>query len=78
MARGNRGPIECGRVRVEFVARHDLDRMFVREFNTPRGVARYSAPEVTGLELVGYPKHAGGMANVATVLRDLVGRDGGG
>ena len=72
MACRNRAPIECGRVRVEFVARHNLDRMFVKEFNTPRGVARYSAPEVTGLELVGYPNHAGGMANVATVLRDLV------
>lgn len=45
--------------------------MFVREFNTPRGVARYSTPEVTALELVGYPKHAGGIANVAMLLGDL-------
>ena len=72
MARKNRVAIECGQVCVEFVARHDLDRMFVKEFNTPRGVARYSTPEVTALELVGYPHHAGGIANVATVLRDLV------
>ena len=71
MARRNRAAIECGQVRVEFVARHDLDRMFVKEFNTPRGVARYSTPEVTGLELVGYPNHAGGIANVVTVLGDL-------
>ncbi|MDE0075082.1 MAG: type IV toxin-antitoxin system AbiEi family antitoxin [Gammaproteobacteria bacterium] len=71
MARRNRAAIECGQVRVVFVARHDLGRMFVKEFNTPRGLARYSTPEVTALELVGYPSHAGGIANVATVLRDL-------
>ena len=71
MARKNRAAIECGQVRVEFVARHDLERVFVREFNTPRGVVRYSTPEVTALELVGYPKHAGGIANVAAVLPDL-------
>ena len=71
MARKNRAAVACGEVRVEFVARHDLERVFVREFNTPRGVARYSTPEVTALELVGYPKHAGGIANVAMVLGDL-------
>ncbi len=71
MVRKNRAAIECGRVRVEFVARHDLERMPAKKFNTPRGVARYSTPEVTALELVGYPNHAGGLNNVATVLRDL-------
>lgn len=71
MVRKNRAAIECGRVRVEFVARHDLERMPAKEFNTPRGVARCSTPEVTALELVGYPNHAGGLNNVATVLRDL-------
>lgn len=71
MVHRNRAAIACGQVRVQFIARHDLDRMFVNEVNTPRGVARYSTPEVTALELVGYPNHAGGIANVATVLRDL-------
>jgi predicted transcriptional regulator of viral defense system len=58
-------------VRVQFVARRDLEQMPVREFRTPRGMARYSTPEVTALELVGYPTHAGGLNNVATLLRDL-------
>lgn len=71
MVRRNRSSIECGRVRVDFVARGDVDRMPVVEFNTPRGVARYSSPEVTALELVGYPKHAAGIGNVVAVLRDL-------
>lgn len=45
--------------------------MPITEVNTPRGVVRYSTPEVTALELVGYPNHAGGLSNVATVLADL-------
>ena len=71
MVRKNREAIECGKVRVEFIARGDLDKMPVAEVNTPRGVVRLSTPEVTALELVGYPKHSGGLSNVATVLTEL-------
>ena len=67
----NRDSIECGKVRVEFIARGDLTKMPVLQLNTPRGVARFSTPEVTALELVGYPGHAGGLSNVATVLSEL-------
>ncbi len=67
----NRPAIECGQVRIVFIARGDLGRMPVVTVNTPRGFVRYSTPEVTALELVGYPHHAGGMNNVATVLSEL-------
>lgn len=67
----NRPPVECGQTRVLFVARADLERMPVSTFNTPHGYIRYSTPEVTALELVGYPHHAGGVSNVATVLQEL-------
>ena len=71
MVRKNRRSITCGQVRVEFTARGDLERMPVTPVNTARGVLRYSTPEVTALELVGYPDRAGGMSNVATVLSEL-------
>jgi len=71
MVRKNRQGIECGLVRVEFVARGDLEQIPVTKLNTPRGVVRYSSAEVTALELVGYPGHAGGLSNVATVLSEL-------
>jgi len=71
MVRKNRQNIECGMVHVDFIARGDLDVMPVIKVNTPRGVLRYSSPEVTALELVGYPGHAGGLDNVATVLSEL-------
>jgi predicted transcriptional regulator of viral defense system len=71
MVRKNRQAIACGHVRVEFIARSDLKKMPVTTLNTPRGVLRFSTPEVTALELVGYPQHAGGLDNVATVLSEL-------
>jgi len=71
MVRKNRQDIECGMVRIEFVARGDLEQMPITKLNTPRGIVRYSSPEVTALELVGYPGHAGGLSNVATVLSEL-------
>ena len=57
MVRKNRPAIECHQVRIVFVARGDLERMPVMTVNTPRGFVRYSTPEVTALELVGYPNH---------------------
>ncbi|RLB47274.1 MAG: hypothetical protein DRJ42_25765 [Deltaproteobacteria bacterium] len=67
----NRPPVECGQVRVVFIARSDLERMPVTEVNTPHGYLRYATPELTALELVGYPRHAGGLNNAATVLGEL-------
>ena len=72
MVRKNREPIECGEVRVQFVARHDLERTPVVELNTPRGRLRVSSPEATAVELVGYADQCGGLDNVASVLSELV------
>lgn len=66
-----RRPIECGRVRVEFVARKNVDAVACQEMATPRGMLRVSAPEGTALDLAGYPHHAGGLSSVATVLAEL-------
>lgn len=68
----NRRPIECGKVRVVFVAHKRLADIPVQSFNTPRGPIKVSSPEATAIDLVGYPKHAGGLDNVATVLNELV------
>ncbi|HMR06377.1 MAG TPA: type IV toxin-antitoxin system AbiEi family antitoxin [Polyangiaceae bacterium] len=67
----SRPDIECGQVRVAFIARGDLERMPTSRFNTPRGYIKYATPELTALEMVGYPQHAGGLNNVATVLGEL-------
>jgi len=72
MVRTNRRVLECGEVRVEFVARKDLDRTPVIEKNTPRGPLRVASPGATALELVGYADRCGGLDNVVSVLPELI------
>jgi predicted transcriptional regulator of viral defense system len=72
MVKSNRRSIACGQVRVQFVARKDLEKTPVIEKNTPRGGLRVASPEATALELVGYADQCGGLDNVASVLTDLV------
>jgi len=66
-----RSGIRCGRVRVAFVARRNIAQVPTVNRNTVRGVLRVSSPEATAFDLVGYPGHAGGLSNVATVLCEL-------
>ena len=70
----NRRPIQCGAVRVAFIARKRLADVPVQRFNTPRGTVLVSSPEATALDLVGYAHHAGGLNQVATVLSELAER----
>jgi len=71
MVKTNRRTLRCGQVRVEFVARKDLERTPVVEQNTPRGVLRVASAEATAFELVGYADRCGGLDNVASVLAEL-------
>lgn len=70
----NRRPIQCGAVRVVFMARKRIRDVPVQPFNTPRGTLLVSTPEATALDLVGYAGHAGGLNQVATVLSELAER----
>jgi len=67
----NRRPIECGVVRVGFIARKRVEDVPVQDFNTPRGTIRVSTIEATAIDLVGYEHRAGGLDQVATVLSEL-------
>lgn len=67
----NRRAIRCGKVRVKFIARKDIDAVPIREFNTSRGQLRVSTPEGTAIDLAGYPEHVGGLDQVATILSEL-------
>lgn len=66
-----RNDIECGKVRVKFIYRKKAKEIPTEERNTPRGLLRISSPESTAFDLIGYPDHAGGLNNVATILMDL-------
>jgi predicted transcriptional regulator of viral defense system len=71
MVRTTHEALTCGKVHVRFIARADMIKMPVLKVNSPRGSVQYSTPEVTALELVGYPREGGGLDNVATVLAEL-------
>lgn len=71
MVERNRRSIECGAVRVQFVARRDLASTAVVAKNTPRGALVVAAREATALELVGTAVRCGGLGNVVTVLLEL-------
>lgn len=70
VAKTRRG-IGCGRVRVKFIYRKKAKEIPTEDRNTPRGLLRISSPESTAFDLIGYPDHAGGLDNIATILMDL-------
>ena len=63
--------ITCGGVRVDFIARKNVAAIPTQDFKTPRGYLKVSTPEATAFDLAGYPHHAGGLDNSATVLAEL-------
>jgi len=68
---GPRPGFTCGRVRVVFVLRSNAAECPTERRNTPRGWLRIATPELTAFDVVGYPRHAGGLDNAATVLTEL-------
>jgi len=67
----NKPEITCGKVRVMFVARKNMAHIPTLDFKTPRGYLKISTPAATTFDLVGYPNHAAGLDNVATILAEL-------
>jgi predicted transcriptional regulator of viral defense system len=74
MVEKNQRPIECGSVRVAFIARKKVPAVPVQSFNTARGTILVSTVEATAVDLAGYPQHAGGLDQVATILVELADR----
>lgn len=70
----NRRLVECGLVKVAFIARKEVAHVPTTIINTPRGHLRLSTAEATAIDLVGHPDHGGGLDNVATVLSELAER----
>lgn len=66
-----RRSLECGGVRVDFIARRDMGDTSVVERDTPTGVLRVASTAATAVELVGYPERCGFLDNVSTVLAEL-------
>jgi predicted transcriptional regulator of viral defense system len=71
MAKRTRRNITCGKVRIEFIQRIDLEKLPIIQKNVKTGTIRISTPELTALDLVGYQKQSAGLEHVLTVLAEL-------
>lgn len=67
-----RRPIRCGKVRIEFHQKANLDKFPIDIKNTRSGTIKLATPELTALDLVGYEKKVGGLNNVAIILKELL------
>jgi predicted transcriptional regulator of viral defense system len=66
-----RRALTCGRIKIVFVTKNDVEHTPIEKFNTPQGEIIISTPEATAMDLVTYPYHCGGLDNVLTLLVDL-------
>jgi predicted transcriptional regulator of viral defense system len=67
-------PVGAGNVRFRFHGKGLFERAQTVDVKTPTGFMKVSSPETTAWDLVRYPHAAGGLDNVATVLKELVAR----
>lgn len=67
----NRPDIECGQVRVRFIAHQHAAKVPCQTFETLRGPVKVSSPEATALDLAAYPHHSGGLENIALAIMGL-------
>ncbi|OLB32626.1 MAG: hypothetical protein DMG41_10875 [Acidobacteria bacterium] len=71
MASRQMRPAVVGRSRIRFLLKKHIKRTETISLKTETGAMKISTPESTALDLVRYPRHAGGLNNIATVLADL-------
>jgi predicted transcriptional regulator of viral defense system len=64
-------PVRAGNVLIRFYGKGSFDRALVQKIKTSTGALEASAPETTAWDLVRYPRAAGGLDHVATVLSEL-------
>lgn len=67
----NRKQIQCGRERIEFIAKKNINTVPTIQHKVRTGYVKVSSSEMTAFDLVGYDRRAGGLDNVATVLYEL-------
>jgi predicted transcriptional regulator of viral defense system len=67
-----RRPITCGKIKIVFITKKEIEHTSTENFNTSQGSIIVSSPEVTAIDMLTYPHRCGGLDNVLTVLADLV------
>lgn len=71
MSEHGRRPINCKKVRIEFITNKNIINAPVQKMNTKQGILNISTPELTALDLVTYQDRAAGIDNVFNILIEL-------
>lgn len=65
-------PIVCGKIKIEFIYKKDLDSLPIQNRVVKSGYLKIATPEVTAMDLFLYPHRSGGLNHIATVLSELL------
>lgn len=63
--------LEFGDVAIELIYKESLDGLPIQDFVVSTGYLKVSTPELLAIDLFKYPKRAGGISHIATVLSEL-------
>ena len=63
--------IQCGKIKIRFIANRHLDETPVQSISTAKSMLRVSTPEGTAMDLLNYPHQSGGLNQIATVIAEL-------
>ncbi len=64
--------LKFGRVYIKLIYKKFLTDLPLKNFVVSTGYLKVATPELIALDLLRYPKHSGGINNIATVLSELV------
>jgi predicted transcriptional regulator of viral defense system len=65
-------PLECGKVKIEFIYKKSLKNAAIQKIAVKSGYLVIATPELTAMDLLLYPHHGGGLNHIATVLSELI------
>lgn len=65
------GNLVFGDVEIEFIYKNSLSGLPTQDFVVDTGYLKVASPELTAIDLLNYPSHAGGLNHIATVFSEL-------
>lgn len=64
--------LQFGQVHIKLIYKKSLADLPVKDFVVSSGYLKVATPELIAIDLLKFPKHAGGINNIATVLSELI------
>ena len=64
--------LKFGHVYIQLIYKKSLAGLPTKDFIVSSGYLKVATPELLAIDLLKFPKHAGGMNNIATVLSELI------